>query len=105
MQLEAFQKGDVIFEEFEESNNKMYIVISGRVAVVINKPFNTFGGGTVKIEHLEIDYRKYGTKVNEISSGEGFGEKVDDALLLLFEGSFRGDQETCCPIGDLHLPD
>jgi CRP-like cAMP-binding protein len=76
MQLEIFQKGEVIFEEFEESNNKMYIVISGRVAVVINKPFNTFGSTPAKCEYTEIDYRKYGTKVNEISSGEGFGEKV-----------------------------
>lgn len=54
----------------------MYIVISGRVAIIINKPFNTFGHAPIKTEYSEVDYKKYGTKVNEITSGEGFGEKV-----------------------------
>jgi hypothetical protein len=60
----------------------MYIVITGKIAIVINKPFNTFGHAPIKTEYSEIDYKRFGCKVNEVTCGEGFGEKV---ICILFK--------------------
>lgn len=35
MQLELFPKGSVIFREGQESNNKMYVIAQGKVAIVM----------------------------------------------------------------------
>jgi len=37
MQLEYFPKGSIIFREGEKSNNKMYVIATGKVAIVMSK--------------------------------------------------------------------
>jgi CRP-like cAMP-binding protein len=39
MQLELYNKGTIILREGELSNNKMYVIISGRLAVIVKKQF------------------------------------------------------------------
>ncbi|EAR89570.2 zinc finger, C2H2 type family protein (macronuclear) [Tetrahymena thermophila SB210] len=91
MGCEEFKKGVCIMKQGDESNDKLYVIIKGKVGIVIAKDTNIFK--KVKLSErrertisLDLDYQDiqqvvdlYGTKVNELSKGDGFGEK---ALLL-----------------------
>ncbi|KAL4470274.1 hypothetical protein ABPG74_011885 [Tetrahymena malaccensis] len=110
MGCEEFQKGVCIMKQGDESNDKLYVIIKGKVGIVIAKDTNIFK--KVKLSEkrertisFDLDYVDvqqvvdlYGTKVNELSKGDGFGEK---ALLLKPQDAKRNAtiialEETVC---------
>ncbi|KAL4502372.1 hypothetical protein ABPG72_011959 [Tetrahymena utriculariae] len=91
MGCEEFQKGVCVMKQGDESNDKLYVIIKGKVGIVIAKDTNIFKKvklsdkreRTISFDLDYVDVQQvvdlYGTKVNELSKGDGFGEK---ALLL-----------------------
>lgn len=70
MTYESFQIGNVIIKQDDPSNNKLYIIITGSVSVIINfgKPANS--------DIPDPTQSIYGKIVNTIYNKGGFGEKA-----------------------------
>lgn len=81
LKVEGYQRGHIIFREGAQSNDKMYVIIVGRVAVLLKKhaafiqpqplPGNTKRMSLNLNQEFDVDsyLRMFGTLINEIGEG------------------------------------
>ncbi|CAK88012.1 unnamed protein product (macronuclear) [Paramecium tetraurelia] len=71
LKLETFKENSLIFQEKEPSNSKIYLILSGSVYLLRNKPLQQFQFNSTNSNY----YNKYGFIVRELKAGDGFGDK------------------------------
>ncbi|CAD8142044.1 unnamed protein product [Paramecium pentaurelia] len=71
LKLETFKENSLIFQEKDPSNSKIYLILSGSVYLLRNKPLQQFYFNSTNSNF----YNKYGYIVRELRCGDGFGDK------------------------------
>ncbi|CAD8059795.1 unnamed protein product [Paramecium sonneborni] len=98
LKLENFKENSLIFQEKDPSNSKIYLILSGSVYLLRNKPLQQFCFNSTNSNY----YNKYGYIVRELKCGDGFGDKsfltnqprslsaiaIEKLNLLIFDNTF-----------------